>query len=675
MRRLVAIMFTDIKGFTAMMQQDELSAVNLLARHKELFLSFTSQYNGQVIKYMGDGTLTVFDSANQAVRCGIALQRAFNTEPVIPVRIGIHMGEVILENNDVIGDSVNLSSRIQSAGVAGSVFISEKVKDEINNQKDIKVVEMGLFHLKNITLPKRLYAVNDKGLVVPAKDFHYRLPDAITHAHSSKVPQPVKWALSILLALLFLGFLCVKVEQQFFSGKSKKHHAIAVSPFQNVGGNMQDDYLASGMTDDVIKLLGVVPSFYVSKISDKQITGFRESLIQDQETEAEVSTILSGTIRHFGDSIYVSTQLKAIKTGKITFQKAYQGRFSNLVKLQIDVVNDVAETLNENVDRTKLEMFSAKRGNNPEALDLYKRGRYSQTKRTKVAMNEALYYFKKALAIAPDFALAYSGISDNYIIQIDNDILPYDSGVTAARQAITQAFLLDSTLGEVRTSKAIFLITLEGSRTEGVFELQKAISLIPQYAPAHQFYAVELAADAKFNTAISEIDKAKDLDPYSERIWVLKGFILFLSGRYSEANEFMDEMKNWFQSESNEYYVFKTKALYQLGKKDSALYFAKNIQGVYDYSFWKALISNNKSELEKDFAFKGASANQGLAFGNEEMAKYYTYLKDNKSACDFIEKAYQAKQYSWLKFLSVDPTWQPLRNEPRFKRVLLHLGF
>ena len=173
-RQLAAIMFTDIEGYTALMQQDETQAIRLRDVHRKIFNSTTQKHGGKILQYYGDGTLSIFNSAIAAVECGIEMQLAFRAaghqnanKTGIPVRIGIHSGDIIYSAEDIIGDSVNVASRIESLATVGSVFISEKIFDEIKNQVTIETRSMGWFALKNVEKPMEVFAIANHGLVVP----------------------------------------------------------------------------------------------------------------------------------------------------------------------------------------------------------------------------------------------------------------------------------------------------------------------------------------------------------------------------------------------------------------------------------------------------------------------------------------------------------------------------
>ena len=185
-RQLAAIMFTDIQGYTALMQQNEQQAIQARDKHRRIFNSTTEKHKGKVLQYYGDGTLSIFDSAIDAVQCAIEMQLGFQENPAIPVRIGIHTGDIAFSEEDIIGDSVNVASRIESLAVPGSVFISEKVYDEIKNQESIKATRLKAFKLKNIEKPIEVYAISNEGLVVPN-------PEDITgKTEGSPAPAPEK---------------------------------------------------------------------------------------------------------------------------------------------------------------------------------------------------------------------------------------------------------------------------------------------------------------------------------------------------------------------------------------------------------------------------------------------------------------------------------------------------
>jgi len=169
-RRLAAIMFTDIVGYSAMMQKDEVIANRKRKRHRQVFDDLTNTYEGQILQYYGDGTLSIFNSTAAAVECAVGIQRALKQEPKVSIRIGIHTGDVTLSDDDIFGDGVNIASRVESLCVPGGVYISGKVYDDIKNHPTLKAIFVGKFDLKNISDATSVYAISNPGMTIPDQE-------------------------------------------------------------------------------------------------------------------------------------------------------------------------------------------------------------------------------------------------------------------------------------------------------------------------------------------------------------------------------------------------------------------------------------------------------------------------------------------------------------------------
>jgi adenylate cyclase len=166
-RQLAAIMFTDIVGYSAMMQADEQDGHSKANRYRQALEQYVEKHDGEIIQHYGDGSLSVFSSAVEAVGCAIDLQIVLKEEPQVPLRAGIHIGDIVIEGQEIYGNGVNIASRVESMGVANSILISDSVYKEVKNWPEIKTTSLGLFDFKNIETPVQLYAIANKGLVVP----------------------------------------------------------------------------------------------------------------------------------------------------------------------------------------------------------------------------------------------------------------------------------------------------------------------------------------------------------------------------------------------------------------------------------------------------------------------------------------------------------------------------
>lgn len=202
-RRLAAIMFTDMVGYTAMMQKNEALAARLRDRHREVFQRLHEQYGGEIIQYFGDGTLSVFQSTTDAVECAIALQRELKQTPKVPIRVGIHTGDISFSEEDIMGDGVNIAARIQSESVPGGIFISGKAHDDIKNHPEIRVRALGRSRLKNIRQPIDLYAITSPGVTAPDNDWTLPPPTEPTPPTRKKARSRKKKWVAALLAFFF----------------------------------------------------------------------------------------------------------------------------------------------------------------------------------------------------------------------------------------------------------------------------------------------------------------------------------------------------------------------------------------------------------------------------------------------------------------------------------------
>ena len=169
-RQLAAILFTDIVGYTAMMQQDEDRAVAIVKRYMSVIQSAVSEFSAKILNDYGDGSLCSFSSATQAVRCAIQIQKELQSEPKVPLRIGLHVGELFFEGEKVLGDGVNVASRVQSLGQPNTILFSRDIYDKIKNQSEFSCVPLGKFHFKNVDEPMEIFDLSNPGLVVPQRE-------------------------------------------------------------------------------------------------------------------------------------------------------------------------------------------------------------------------------------------------------------------------------------------------------------------------------------------------------------------------------------------------------------------------------------------------------------------------------------------------------------------------
>jgi len=322
-RKLAAILFGDIVGYTALMQKGEVKAMTLLNRFQEVTTDKVAEYKGEIVKTYGDGSLILFDSTVNAVLCAKAMQIEFAKEPVVPLRIGIHEGDVIQKDNDVFGNGVNIAARVESMGVAGAILMSSDVQKRIKNQESIITQSLGTFEFKNVKEPIELFALANGGFAIPKSD-EMQGKGKATSKNSKKL-----WYVLIPLLLLISAFSIYQWQQPTQTPKITadiRNERIAVLPFKNntndadleILGDMSADWINRGLMEmeDVevtspftvrsnLGALGVAPNDPQGRKSFSELTG--------------AQNMLSGNYYEESGDIIFQLQIESATDGKIRF--------------------------------------------------------------------------------------------------------------------------------------------------------------------------------------------------------------------------------------------------------------------------------------------------------------------------------------------------------------------
>ncbi len=326
-RRLAAIMFADMVGYTALMQEDEGNARAQRDRHREILSAAVERHRGEVLQYYGDGTLTLFSSAVDAVECAIAVQLELSQEPLIPLRIGVHTGDIVHEAEGVYGDGVNVASRIEGLAAPGGVMVSAKVFDEIKNHPSIKTVGMGEVILKNVDRPTSVFAIANEGLTVPSKEEVRAKAEGKSGARElSASPLKIRGPLGRAKAVIYgstviLGLATVAVVASIRSeGDSNlPEDYVAVFPFRNLTGLPELDDLGSAaayLITDRLSRANEVRG--VSTNTVEQALGAMGEGGSELEAAAALGagTVVTGVITRRGDSLQVLAQITRVGSGE-----------------------------------------------------------------------------------------------------------------------------------------------------------------------------------------------------------------------------------------------------------------------------------------------------------------------------------------------------------------------
>lgn len=509
-RQLAAIMFTDIEGYTAIMQRDEEKALLLKDRHRDVVQQKHNEFNGRIIQYYGDGTLSIFHSVVEAVECALQMQQMFCEQPNVPVRIGIHSGDVIINENHVFGDGVNLASRIESLAVPGAVLLSDKVKDEIRNHPEFHTVSVGTYQLKNVDRPVEVFALNHDGIVKPA--INTLAGKAQIAKHGRKIPNAHKTASAIF------------------------RHSIAVLPFQNMSNDPDQDYFSDGVAEEILNSLSTLKQLKVAgRASSFQFRGSHRNLSEIGE-KLGVRTILEGSVRRQANRIRVTVQLVNIQDGFQLWSERYDRDMDDIFAVQDEIALSITEKLKLTLLDYEKKKIKKAATQNTEAYELYLKGRFYLNRRGGSIL-KGIKYFQLAVDLDPEYALAHTGLADSYLLAASYALTyPYDAGVKA-KEAAEKAISLNPALCEPYSSLGFYYTCFAWNWDLAEKYFKKSLEINPSYAQAHYWYGLDYLtwAAGDFENAEKHGRMAIELEPLSSICYGMYAPILHAQGKFVET--------------------------------------------------------------------------------------------------------------------------------------------
>ncbi|MGA7277888.1 MAG: adenylate/guanylate cyclase domain-containing protein [Desulfocapsaceae bacterium] len=475
-RRLAAILAADVVGYSRLMHMDEVGTlVAVKSCEAEIMEPAVKQYNGRIFKRMGDGLLAEFASAIDAARCALDMQLAIskrdNESPEIQqitYRIGINLGDIIIEGEDLFGDGVNIAARLEGLARPGGVCISGKVFDEVKNNIDAVFENQGEKRVKNIKKPVQVYQWVDN--------------------NSDTAPRTT-------------------IDRQTFTIPDRP--SIAVLPFDNMSGDPEQEYFVDGITEDVITDLSKISGLLViSRYSSFAYKG-KAVRVQQISTDLGARYLVEGSVRKIGNRIRVTAQLIEGTTGGHLWGDRYDRELTNVFVVQDEITESIVKSLQVAIaplERVAIERIPT---SDPEAYDFYLRGRNFLNEMTLKNLEHARRMFLKAVVIDPEYALAFTGIAD-----CDSTLyMHYSSEDSVIEDALTnckKALDLDPNLSEAHASRG-FALSLAGSVEAGEKAFNKAIVIDPMLYEAYWYFGLVRAMCDDLETAVKMFRKASQV--------------------------------------------------------------------------------------------------------------------------------------------------------------------
>jgi len=634
-RMLAAIMFTDMVGYTALMQENEWQAKNLRNKHRGVLENLVPEHRGQILQYYGDGTLSIFGSAIEAAVCASKIQQELQIEPKVPLRIGIHAGDVVYDDEGVYGDGVNIASRIENLAVSGSVLISDKINDELKNQNEISTVFLGRYNLKNVKVPVKIYAINSEGLVVPS----YKEIEGKT---------------------------------------SNSDNSIAVLPFINLSAERDNEYFSDGITEELLNALAKVDGLLVTSRTSSFAFKGKNIDIREIGRQLGVKTVLEGSVRKYGNRVRVTAQLINANDGYHKWSDTYDRDLEDIFAVQDELANSIVAEFKNSISIHKPADSLVKiPTENIDAYNLYLKGLYNWNKWAPDFMSKAIKYFEDAANLSPDFSLAYARLSACYTFLGAAGFMPNKIAYSKAKEYALKSYELDNSLIDAQISLGMvkYFNDWDWEGAEKCFI--KALDINPNSAETHEYYSMLLTTLGYHKKALKEAELAHQLDPLNAPISYILSFAYFNNSQFDLA---IDQHKNtleidsdfgdtwnslaWMYLTSSDYE--KAMEIFNKNLKNPA-YQCKAISGL-GYAYAKL----EQPEKAKEYVKLLEELNSDDVPLDMDLAIIYSGLGEWDTVFQLLNSSID-KRLGGLNFIN-GKYWKELHDQPRFKEILQRMN-
>jgi adenylate cyclase len=544
-RKLAAILAADVVGYSRLMGADEAGTLGALKRHREtIFDPAVAAHNGRIVKLIGDGTIVEFGSVVDAVNCALSVQRSSGSlsdagahQPTIVLRIGINLGDVIIENDDIYGDGVNIAARLEPLAEPGGICVSSIVNESVGNRIDVRFQDGGDISVKNIDRPIRVWK------------WHPSKMDA-----RSNVANPTPGV---------------------------EAPSIAVLPFANMSGDPEQEYFSDGISEDVITDLSKIAGLVVIARNSSFTYKGRSVDIREVGRELGVRSVLEGSIRRAGNRVRITAQLIDATNGAHLWADRYDRDLTDIFAVQDDVTRRIVDALKVTLSPAEKARLAHSGTPNIDAYDCYLRGRelLALNPKNRERFEQSTKLFMKALKLDPGYSQAYASLSLAYNLDYQNrwsddpdnslqlakhnaeQAIEKDPKEPFARQVACWAAMFDKDLGRAKSQVDIALSlnpnssgayaslgsihTYSGRPLEAIPALERATRLDPAFRPGHlHFLGMAYLLAGKYETAAALLRERILLVPGTDFSRVLLASALGHLGEVDEARRIWQELKD-----------------------------------------------------------------------------------------------------------------------------------
>jgi TolB-like protein/class 3 adenylate cyclase/Tfp pilus assembly protein PilF len=562
-RKLAAIMFTDMVGYSALSQRDDKLALELLEEHRRLLREIFPRFNGTEIKTIGDAFLVEFGSALEAAQCAIEIQRALAkrnadapAERQIEIRIGIHIGDVVHRGGDVYGDGVNIASSIEQLANAGGICVSMDVERQIRNALEARFEKLAPTELKNISVPMDLFRI-----VLPWERPGTPVAKIQTQSKStSRKFLPAAIAI-VLLLIIGIGWWWTAQSRRNSSGSTANNasaprqseaatipqKSIAVLPFENLSSDKENSYFADGIQDEILTRLSKIADLKViSRTSTQHYKSAPENL-SEIGRQLGVAHVLEGSVQKSGDAVRVNVQLIKAANDSHLWADTFDRKLTDIFSVESEVAKAIADQLRAKLTGQEEQVIAAKPTDNPEAYDAYLRGLAYALKTGNTPANYlgAQKYLREAVQLDPKFALAWAWLSYvDAVGYITLNLQPTIALREETRQAAETALTLQPNLGEAALAKGYYHYACLKDYDTAVRYFEQARQFLPNSGEIPASLAYVARRRGQWDKSESYFNQAERLDPRNVSLLTQHALSYKLLRRFPEALRKFDQVLN-----------------------------------------------------------------------------------------------------------------------------------
>src|SRR5438105_1361706 len=695
-RKLAAIMFTDMVGYSALSQRDDKLALELLEEHRRLLREIFPRFHGTEIKTIGDAFLVEFGSALEAAQCAIEIQRTLakrnhdvKSDRRIELKIGIHIGDVVHREGDVYGDGVNIASRIEALAGAGGICVSMDVERQIRNALEARFEKFGTADLKNIKLPMDLFRI-----VLPWEKGAE--PSAVPSKKKSPVLVPA--AVLAILALL-AGWWWMQRSTK--SQQSAVVHAVpaapanapdqksvAVLPFVNLSDDKGSEYFSDGVSEELLTVLQKIPGMHVAARTSAFSFKGKNATAQEIGQKLGVAYLVDGSVRKSGDTVRIAARLARAGTGEELWSENFTRNLKDVFAVQSELAETIVAQVRDRLtggtagsaDKQKIqaEVQAAEKGGttNVDAHQLYLQGRFYENRHSEKSAREALAAYQHATELDPGFALAWAGVAGTNVwlaaFATEGGQKTFDAHLSSARDAVTRALSIEPNLPEALLARGSIETNFDFNWNGAAQTLSKALALAPADPNIVTTAANLEIARGDSKSAIDLFRQAVDLDPVNAQARAFLAFNLAVTKRFAEARaEYprvveLNPAAPWAHAGLGLSYLLENK----FGEAADA--------AQADAGEWCRLLIvscarwSQKRVTESDAALAQLTTNESETAAYQ-IAEVYAYRGDTDRAFEWLERARRQRDPG-LASLRKDPLLPNLHDDPRWNAFLRTMG-